>query len=103
MDASRFDLWTRRRVGIALGGLLGTALGAASLEAEAKNKKRKKRCRKIRATCTVGGKKCCKSLVCDEVIDLAGTFCCRPEATPCKQPADCCFPTTCFEGFCKPI
>jgi hypothetical protein len=106
---SWFSVWTRRRFGAVLGGSLGAALGLATIaQSNAKNKKRKnkkkKRCRKIQATCTPGAKRrCCKGLICDEVVDLSGTFCCRVSGSPCSDNEDCCFPGACFEGECKPI
>jgi hypothetical protein len=64
--------------------------------------KKKKRCPKVQASCTTGGKKkCCKGLICDEVIDLAGTFWFRLGNADCRDDEDCCFPSACFEGFCK--
>jgi hypothetical protein len=105
MRESWLSVWTRRRFGAVLGGSLGTTLGLtafAETGAKKKKHKKKKRCRKVQATCIPGAKRrCCKGLICDEVIDLAGTFCCRVSGSPCSDDEDCCFPGACFEGACK--
>jgi hypothetical protein len=112
MTGSRFASWTRRGFGTALAGITGLGL-LDHLDTEGKKhkkrrKKRKKRCLKVQASCVAGGKKnCCSGLLCDEVVDLSGTFCCRPENAGCVDDEDCCFPTACFfDGvirFCKPF
>ena len=43
MDDSRFDAWTRRRFGLAAGGLSASLLGLVSLDDAAAKKKRKKK------------------------------------------------------------
>jgi hypothetical protein len=114
MDGLQISGWTRRRFERVIGGIVAAASGLAGVDlSEAKKKrkrkrKKKKRCLKVQASCTAGGKKkCCKGLSCDEVIDLAGTFCCRLENADCSDAEDCCFPNSCFidpvsqEGFCK--
>ena len=42
MDATRFDAWTRRHVGLATGGLVAALLGLAAGDS-ARAKKRRKR------------------------------------------------------------
>jgi hypothetical protein len=101
MDGSRFDAWTRRRFGIATGGVLASLLGGLAVEdAEAKkhhkhkkHHKRKKRCLKLRASCTPGGKhKCCGDLKCrvDSVDEGVHTVCCKTEGKHCDDTAECC-------------
>jgi hypothetical protein len=93
MDDSRFDVWTRRRFGLAAGGLAAILLGD---EAVAK-KKRKKRCRKKGANC--GGKrKCCRRLRCAETgeVGIPVRRCCTDDPTAtCRSDADCCLPLAC--------
>jgi hypothetical protein len=93
MDDARFDAWTRRRFGLAAGGLAATALGLAGMENAQTRKKRKKRCRKLGAGCTSGGKRrCCGTLRCDRISfeDSPRTRCCRAEDQPCADHHDCC-------------
>ncbi len=60
MDGSTFDAWTRRRFGLAAGGVLAAL---ASLHGASAKKKRGKRCKKLCAGCKPGGKrKCCDGL-----------------------------------------
>ena len=58
MDGSRFDAWTRRRLGLVAGSLVTAALGGLHMgDVEAKNKhqKHKQRCLKLGEVCTPGG------------------------------------------------
>ena len=57
MDETRFDAWTRRRFGVAAGGLLATALGLGLQETRAKKKHRRpeKRGLQAQATCAKPG------------------------------------------------
>ena len=103
MDGLRFDLWTRRRFGLAAGGL--AALLVFPIDGAAKKKKKKKkRCLNIGADCVAGSKKrCCKNLRCD----FAGgsqttTFCCKT-AGECRFGFDCCFGWVCEEKECVQI
>ena len=65
MDSSRFDTWTRRRFGLATGGMVATLARLASpADADAKNKnkqkkktKKKQRCRKLGQICRQTGKR----------------------------------------------
>ncbi len=101
MDASRFDAWTRRRFGIALGGAVASSLGfAASRDADAR-KKRKKRCKRIRDSCAVGGnRRCCSGLACQPIDGLQGTRCCRPPGASCTGDPECCGTYFCGAGAC---
>jgi hypothetical protein len=102
MDGLRFTAWSRRRLGLALGGA-AAALGLAGYEGAAAGKKgkgkRKKRCRKLGASCQPDGKKCCRGNTC--APDDAAFRCCRAVNEPCKVDAQCCPQSACFEGFCK--
>ena len=82
MDSARFDTWTRRRFGLAVGALSALLLRAP--QREAAGKKRKKRCKKSEKRC---GKKCVKGK------------CCPGKA--CQGDCQC---TRTIEGvsFCKP-
>jgi hypothetical protein len=89
MDASRFDAWTRRRFGLALGrgtaSLLGLAVFGATAAKKHKHKHKKKRCKKSLQSC-VGKKKCCKGLTCE----AGPNHCCKPVQGTCTAPTDCC-------------
>lgn len=93
MDASRFDVWTRRRVGLASGGALASLVMLAALpaaDAKKKKRKKKKRCRKLGATCTPGAKrKCCGDLLCAQP-SMLDTLCCKGEGASCQEDFECC-------------
>jgi hypothetical protein len=97
MDGLRFDLWTRRRFGLAAGGL--AAFLASPLNGVAKKKKKKKkRCTKLGVPCE-GAKKCCGQLRCD--ITGGGTtsqtkLCCKLQGS-CRFNADCCEGRSCVD------
>jgi hypothetical protein len=101
MEASRFDAWTRRRFGFALGGV-ASLIGLSVLEdAEAKKKhkhkrKKKKKCKKLLVTCG-GKKKCCKGLTCGTPVGTTGTVCCEPLQGPCSDASECCGDQICDE------
>lgn len=64
MDDLQFDAWTRRRFGIAAGGIAAAFLGLTTIDsANAKNKRKrkKKKCKKSEKRC---GKKCVKGTCC---------------------------------------
>ena len=81
----------------------------APSESEAKKKKRKKRCRKLNAACTPGGKrKCCGELRCDRLVvnSPAQMFCCKTEGKTCsnddEKPPECCDGLECsVSGICQ--
>ncbi len=101
MDASRFDAWTRRRFGRAVGGLATIVVGGTTLTDVAAKKKRRKRCKRLFARCTPGGKrKCCNRLKCRVPYDIqdgssSETHCCRLEGESCSVNNDCCYPSFC--------
>ncbi|MFN8590016.1 MAG: hypothetical protein U0031_01055 [Thermomicrobiales bacterium] len=100
MDGSNFDAWTRRRFGLAAGGLAGTALTAIGGERVA-GKKKKVKCKDLGESCsTSGGKKCCKCLAC--APDSLDRFrCCKNHGEPCTTAtANQCCSQTCTGGFC---
>lgn len=91
MDALRFDAWTRRRVGLAAGGLAASLLARDVPEAAAK--KRKKRCVKVGAICRTSKKarRCCRGLACDVTPGGPGRFRChRQRQAPCNNDRECC-------------
>jgi hypothetical protein len=96
MDGSYFDAWTRRRFGLAAGGLVGSLGALAGRGDAAAKKKRKKRCKRLRQACTLGRKRqrCCqgRGLFCDEVFALPDgqTHCCHEAGGTCADNRDCC-------------
>lgn len=75
------------------GGLLVRLGLAEHTSARGKHHRKKKRCRKLGATCTIGGKRaCCNSRTC-ATVGIDGdpqTYCCLENAAPCEQDSDCC-------------
>lgn len=105
MDGFRFDLWTRRRFGIAAGGAVASILALLQPDvASAKKKKKKKRCLPLGTGCAAGAKKkCCKSLRCASAGGGGpNTFCCKTTGS-CRFGFDCCFGWTCETGQCVEI
>jgi hypothetical protein len=115
MDGTRFDVWTRRRFGLATGGALASLLGLSMLDdAEAKknkhhknkhnNKNKKKKCRKLGQSCDITNKnkKCCNSKqLCAQVQRLgSGNFCCNQRGDSCSNNDDCCGTDKCSNGKC---
>lgn len=101
MDGSRFDAWTRRAFGLAVGGLFALpAIRGRDVAA-----KSKKRCKKLQQACKPSGKKkrCCKGqgLLCEIVVGLNGRFCCRGVGAQCTEKADCCGFLACVDGECS--
>jgi len=116
MDGSRFDTWTRRRFGLAAGGLTATLLGLASQEeVEGKHHhhhhhhhhNHEKKCTKAGDSCTKGGKHdCCHDLHCREFnLDSVGLhLCCHTdEGKACSHGEECCPPLVCSDGSCQAI
>ena len=110
MDGSRFDAWTRRRVGLATGGALASLLGLSlQQDVTAKNQKHngkntKKKCRKLGQSCDITNKnkKCCNAKqLCAQVKNLgSGTFCCKQRGDNCSVNDDCCGTDKCSGGKC---
>ncbi|MGH2615500.1 MAG: hypothetical protein ACRDJC_09700 [Thermomicrobiales bacterium] len=93
MDGARFDDWTRRRFGRAIGATLAALVGL-SAEGEVgmtrrKKRRRKDRCQRVTEHCN-RATDCCNSLVCEPVNGLSGNRCCRLLRTACAGPQDCC-------------
>src|SRR5262245_41081477 len=88
LDGSRFDAWTRRRLGLAAGGFVASLLALVGVDAAAKKKgkKKKQRCRKLGEFCTPGGsQKCCDNQRCGRPTGSADpTRCCHPGGVPCS-------------------
>jgi hypothetical protein len=105
MDGTRFDAWTRRRIGFAAGNVLGTlgVLPTFAMSA-AKKGKRKRRCKKLGFhPCKTGGKKrrCCKGLRCEVTGMAAVRQCCLPAQRLCNDMSE--FPECCGEQACDTI
>ena len=98
MQKSPFDIWTRRRFGLATGGGLAALLGLGAGEVEAKKTKKRKRCRKLGRTCKPEGKRtCCGKLQCD-ATGFGGELprvCCKRKGKPCADERDCCSGLAC--------
>ena len=107
MDGSRFDAWTRRRFGLAAGGLAGSLLSLIGIgpdDAQArKGKKKKRRCKKLGQPCKPTGKrKCCKGkgLACYPPVEgPGGRRCCLRGQESCKTDDECCH-GTCTDNLC---
>lgn len=102
MEEARFDAWTRRRFGLMAGGALAALAGWQGTDA----KKKKKRCKKLGASCKTGGKRrCCGTLKCDHISfePSPKTRCCRKKDQPCADSNDCCDGLCCqLSGSCGP-
>jgi hypothetical protein len=102
MDGSRFDSWTRRRIGLAAGGMAATLAGLFSADANKKKKRRKnkkrRKCKKLRESCVDGGRRCCHGRTCGG-NPANGTFCCQQGRESCRGNGDCCN-LQCFQGAC---
>jgi hypothetical protein len=100
MEGSRFDAWTRRRFGLAAGGVAGSLFGLLAREAAESKKKKRKRCIKVGKVCKQGGKrKCCGKLKCRLVENNVGLafHCCKSNGVKCGNPTECC------SGFCNGV
>jgi hypothetical protein len=110
MDGSKFDAWTRRRVGLATGGAAAALFGltrdgdiAARKRGKKKRTRKKNRCLRLGRSCQPGGRRCCGQLECDQhlVNSGGGTFCCKTLGKPCTVNDDCCAPNACINGLCQ--
>ena len=108
MDGSRFDAWTRRRIGLAAGGVAAALGGLIPLgEDGTAKKKRKKRCRKLGRLCTQGGKKkCCGNRFCARPFTFpVEDRCCKGGGEQCtvEEASTCCTGECLLTGecFCK--
>jgi hypothetical protein len=110
MDGSQFDVWTRRRFGLAASGLSASLLTLTGLDATAKkkHKKRKKKnknkCINLGDTCATvqfPPSPCCDCLACGPTEVGGNNVCCRPGGAPCSAAAagECCS-GQCVNGFC---
>ena len=106
MDGTSFDRWTRRRVGVAAGGLAGVLLSATGLGEVAA--KKKKCCLPVRATCS-SDSQCCKGSVCGQRVGIDTiSVCCVPDGQPCTNTPgsqlECCGSSECSpELVCAPV
>ena len=110
MDGSRFDAWTRRRFGLAAGGLAGTLFALVAPDdavLSKRGKKKKKRCKRAGQGCTSGKRrKCCPHLVCQSIEARGGAkLCCREVGGSCSLETEECCSGLCdgAECFCKNI
>ena len=105
MDESRFDAWTRRRIGLAA-ALLGV-VHTGSTWATKNRKKKRKRCKRFGEGCNPGGKrKCCGALRCDLPNGSSSFSCCKELGALCSEHEDCCQignDVFCSEGICQII
>jgi hypothetical protein len=117
MDTSAFDKLTRSVGGRSRRSALRTALGGAVMAAtgllvsatgnEARNKKKRKRCKKCRgkaqgAACLTN-RECCANetrLACALTSAAAGPVCCGVLGASCGVAADCCRGFECSGGQC---
>jgi hypothetical protein len=86
MDGTVFDAWTRRRFGIASGGLIASLLTAnLAMNVAAKKRRKKKKCGKRKKRChgtCIKKTQCCRDSDCP-----AGTYCCEGD---CVSLETCC-------------
>ncbi len=100
MDDSRFDAWTRRTFGRAVGGAAATLLSLRVLDDAAAAPK--ERCRKLTKPCS-NQDRCCGSLTCGRSAIRDGRFCCRKGEAPCRDSKDCCKPALCTDNLCQAV
>jgi hypothetical protein len=87
MDVTHFDAWTRRRFGLAAGGLLSALFTLDLPMVTAKKKKRKKkRCSKHKRRCQ--GTCIKRSQCCGDGDCPPGTFCCRGACASLDSPCE---------------
>jgi hypothetical protein len=98
MDDSRFDAWTRRRFGKAVGGGFASFIRLGPLAAVAALARpgttRAKRCINVRKPCNPEGDRrrdrCCGHLRCGKLAGRNGDRCCRPLRAACRRESECC-------------
>jgi hypothetical protein len=126
MDSSRFDAWTRRRFGLAVGGFAAALLGLTpGTDTDAKKKRKRKKpqlnafgCLDIGKACGGNGSKCCSG-ICqgkkakkgkqDKSRCVAhntggcstGLSACAGVEAPCGEAGGVCFQTTGKGAFCS--
>jgi hypothetical protein len=83
MNDTRFDAWTRRRVGVTAGGAAASLLGLTRLPSTAK-----KRCKRLGKPCVPGGRRCCNGRTCGGPPE--SRFCCKQGGEPCEKNRHCC-------------
>jgi hypothetical protein len=105
MDASGFDLWTRRRFGPLAGGAVAALFGLTAAVDAKRKRRRRKRCRKLGDPCTPGGKrKCCGHLRCDKTVaGNPSVLCCKGEGESCGAHIECCDDLGCLAETCVPL
>jgi hypothetical protein len=110
MVGSRFDAWTRRRLGVAAVAWLGL-LPEHEAAAKRKRKKRKRqrarsrKCEPLGTDCNPHNDKrlCCGDTICGQADLLGGRRCCHDRHGICQRDADCCNNMKCMsppDGFC---
>lgn len=93
MNDARFDAWTRRRFGLAAGGLAAALIPVIAVPDAAARKRKKKRCVRPGNPCRKSrrARRCCDGLACAVTVDPSGRFCChRQRQTPCATDRECC-------------
>lgn len=97
MDDARFDAWTRRRFGLAMGGGVAALIGLSipnDIEA-----RKKKRCKTLKQGCQPGNKKkkCCtkQGLSCAKKFGLGAPYCCKQIQATCTDISECCSDLDC--------
>jgi hypothetical protein len=90
VEQTRFDSWTRRRFGVAVGGLSGALLamtGGTATKAKKKKCKKTTCCIAVRGSCsTTSGDQCCSPATCGQRTGIEGiTVCCIPQGQACTN------------------
>lgn len=107
MDGPRFDAWTRRRFGLAVGGAIASIIGLAAGDTAANRQKhvRVARCKKLTQPCSTkkspkyDSRRCCDKinrLHCDRGEFSSAFRCCYDYQQVCSgAPGECCRDLTC--------